>query len=162
MNDSLFAGDFAIRAVEQSVDGILVIDAFGCIRFANAAAMTLFAGRTSVLIGFQLGTPAMDSAVEMILPGAGGSTYVEMRSVTIDWQGRPASLASLRDITGRKRAEEMLVEQAEHLRQRNAELMRFNQAAAGRELRMIELKEEVNELCQTLGMPPRYRIPREP
>ena len=35
---------------------------------------------------------------------------------------------------------------------------RFNQAAVGRELRMIELKCEVNELCGKLGEPARHRI----
>jgi len=30
------------------------------------------------------------------------------------------------------------------------------QAMVGRELRMIELKEEINELCRRLGEPPRH------
>lgn len=35
-------------------------------------------------------------------------------------------------------------------------LSRFNLAAVGRELRMIELKQELNELCQQAGLPPSY------
>jgi PAS domain S-box-containing protein len=42
------------------------------------------------------------------------------------------------------------------LLQRNAELTRFHEAVVGRELRMIELKEQVNDLCRQLGQPPRY------
>jgi PAS domain S-box-containing protein len=61
-------------------------------------------------------------------------------------------------ITERKRAEEALRQQAEELRVRNDRLNRFNQVAVGRELRMIELKREVNELCGKLGETPRHRI----
>ena len=45
---------------------------------------------------------------------------------------------------------------AEELRAGNEELQRFNRAMVGRELRMIELKHEVNELCARAGQPPRY------
>ena len=54
------------------------------------------------------------------------------------------------DITERKRAEEAL-------RRSNEELTRFNRVAVGRELRMIELKKEVNELRAKVGEPPRYK-----
>ena len=67
-------------------------------------------------------------------------------------------VAFLQDITERKRAEEALRQQAEELRARNDRLNRFNQAAVGRELRMIELKCEVNELCGKLGEPARHRV----
>ncbi len=46
----------------------------------------------------------------------------------------------------------------EGLRVRNAALTRFNAVMVDRELRMIELKREVNELCLKLGEPPRYKI----
>ena len=45
---------------------------------------------------------------------------------------------------------------AEELRLGNQELQRFNRAMVGRELRMVELKREVNELCAQAGQPPRY------
>jgi PAS domain S-box-containing protein len=64
--------------------------------------------------------------------------------------------ATVRDITESKRAEEALRRHAEELRTRNEELDRFNRASVGRELRMIELKEEINQLCQQAGLPPRY------
>jgi GAF domain-containing protein len=37
-------------------------------------------------------------------------------------------------------------------------LSRFNRAAGRRELRMIELKKKVNDLCEGLGQPPRYPL----
>jgi len=55
------------------------------------------------------------------------------------------------DITERKRAEE-------DLKRRNYDLNRFNQAAAGREMRMIELKQQINELSRRLGEPPPYAL----
>jgi hypothetical protein len=43
------------------------------------------------------------------------------------------------------------------LQAKNAELERANRVMIGRELRMIELKKEVNELCKRAGEPPRYK-----
>ncbi len=47
---------------------------------------------------------------------------------------------------------------ADSLLAANEELTRFNRAAVDRELRMIDLKKEVNELCLRLGQPPRYAL----
>jgi polyhydroxyalkanoate synthesis regulator phasin len=55
------------------------------------------------------------------------------------------------DITTRK-------EREEQLRQNIEELGRFNKAMVSRESRMIELKKEINELCQRLGEPDRYPL----
>lgn len=60
------------------------------------------------------------------------------------------------DITERKQAEIVLQQQTAALRASNVELEIFNRAAVGRELRMIDLKEQINELCRRLGEPPRY------
>ncbi len=55
------------------------------------------------------------------------------------------------DLIDRKQAEDALREQM-------TELTRFNEAAMGREMRMIELKKEINALCQKLGEPARYPL----
>lgn len=55
------------------------------------------------------------------------------------------------DITERKRAQAAL-------QAANKELTRFNRAMIGRELRMIEMKKEVNDLCKERGQPPRYPL----
>ncbi|HET6630358.1 MAG TPA: GAF domain-containing protein [Woeseiaceae bacterium] len=46
----------------------------------------------------------------------------------------------------------------DQLRRNTEELARFNQVAVGRELRMIELKKEINELRDRLGHAPRYPL----
>jgi PAS domain S-box-containing protein len=72
--------------------------------------------------------------------------------------GKKVIIAVARDITERKLAEEALHMQTEELRARNETLTRFNRVAVDRELRMVELKREVNELCVRLGVPPRHRL----
>ena len=64
------------------------------------------------------------------------------------------------DITARKQAQAELLHRAERLHASNEELARFNRAMVGRELRMIELKQEVNALCNQLGQPPRRCAPQ--
>lgn len=54
-----------------------------------------------------------------------------------------------RDVTEKRRA-------LKELRASNAELEHFNKLMVGRELRMLELKKEVDELCRQAGQPPRY------
>ena len=53
------------------------------------------------------------------------------------------------DVTERKRAEEDLEEHIDRLE-------RFNKVTVGRELRMTEMKEEVNALLKELGRKPSY------
>jgi PAS domain S-box-containing protein len=55
------------------------------------------------------------------------------------------------DISKRKEAEAVIQRQIK-------ELTQFNNVSVGRELRMIELKQEVNALCVKAGLPPRYTL----
>ena len=61
------------------------------------------------------------------------------------------SFGILRDITERKKWEKELL-------QKNEELSRFNKMAVDREIKMIELKKEINTLLKKLGEKPRYEI----
>lgn len=61
-----------------------------------------------------------------------------------------------RDIAAERQADQLTWQHIERLRASNEELALFNAAMVDRELRMIELKKEVNELCQRLGQPWRY------
>lgn len=94
--------------IEQNVDGMVIVGADGKIRFVNPAAESLYGRPWVDLIGSDFGFPLEDgepSEIEISLPG-GDSVQVEMRIVEIDWEDEQAYLASLRDITFRKLAEE--------------------------------------------------------
>jgi len=94
--------------VERMVDGIVVATLEGVIRFANPAAEQLFGRSSQELVGSQIGFPAVaGERAEIEVVQAGGTPIsAELRVVDIDWEGEPARLVMLRDITLRKRAEE--------------------------------------------------------
>jgi PAS domain S-box-containing protein len=76
-------------------------------------------------------------------------------SVIRDNEGRPLYRdGNVRDITELKRYEEEIIAA-------NEELTAFNTAMVGRELRMIELKKEINQLCAEMNKPPVYEIENE-
>ena len=68
------------------------------------------------------------------------------------------ALQGIEGEAARKQAEAALLKQTEELHAKNTMLERFNAVVVGREMRMIELKREVNELCAKVGEPPRHRI----
>lgn len=94
--------------VDHLADGIVIVGVDGHIRFVNPAAERLF-GRSATelegqLLGFAI-VAAESAEVEVVRP-QGEIVTAELRVVDIDWQGEPARLVSLRDVTDRKRAEE--------------------------------------------------------
>jgi signal transduction histidine kinase len=99
----------SLRAiVEQMADGIVIVGLDGVVRFSNPAAQRLFGRSAAELEGTHLGSPAVagESAEIEIVRFGGESVSVELRVVDIEWEGDAARLASLRDVTDRKRAEE--------------------------------------------------------
>lgn len=82
----------------------------------------------------------------------GKARHVEVHGYPIfDSQGNISQIIEYSlDITERKQAEEQLNKTLE-------ELKRFNNLAVGRELRMVELKREVNQLLRELGRQEKYR-----
>jgi PAS domain S-box-containing protein len=76
-----------------------------------------------------------------------------------DDSGKPVRMVGVNfDITERKTAEEQIRQKVALLEKANSDLDRFNRIAVGRELRMIELKREINVLSERLGKPPRYSL----
>ncbi len=95
--------------VHQSVDGLVVIDEDGVVIFANPAAAVLLGKSADNLLGWSLGTPAIGrEPVELLISRDGEMFVTEIRSTNIVWDGQSAHLASLRDVTERKRTEKEL------------------------------------------------------
>jgi signal transduction histidine kinase/ActR/RegA family two-component response regulator len=94
--------------VERSADGVVVINLSGVICFANAAAEQLLNRPAKDLLGQHFGIPLSpgDTAEVELLQNGRPHRVAEMRIVATEWQSQPAYLATLRDITERKRAEE--------------------------------------------------------
>jgi signal transduction histidine kinase len=94
--------------IERNGDAVVVVDRAGVVRFANPAAEELFGQRAENLVGAPLGMPVVVGEItEIDILGQSDELRVaEMRVVETGWHGQDARLAVLRDITGRKRAEQ--------------------------------------------------------
>ena len=105
--------------IVRNADAIVVVDHGGVVRFGNPAAEALFGRRADELVGASFGFPlAIGGTTELDVVGAGGEALVaEMRVVETEWEGEPALLAVLRDISERKRLE---TERAARLREQLA------------------------------------------
>lgn len=145
----LKATEDALRAKERqlrdliacNVDGIIVVDENGIVLFVNPAALELFQRTADDLVGQEIGLPITSSEpaeITIWLP-TGVTRVVEMRVARIDWQGVPAYLASLRDITERKRIEQELREYSQHLEEMVEERTRELRAAQEQLLRQERL-----------------------
>ena len=92
--------------IERNADAIVVVDANGVVRFVNSAATKLFGASREQLLGSLFGFPLVtDETTEVDLPRNGDPRVAEMRVVESEWEGATACIASLRDVTERKRAE---------------------------------------------------------
>ncbi|MEG4811738.1 PAS domain S-box protein [Microcoleus sp. F8-D3] len=124
------------NAIEKNADGIAIVNKRGLVCFANPSAEALFNCKAEELLGQAFfgnlvvevsacdlematdiipqvgkteapGTRVVQTEVEAIRKQK-ANAVVEMRVVETEWDGEMAYLATLRDITDRKRAEEML------------------------------------------------------
>jgi PAS domain S-box-containing protein len=96
--------------VQKDADGIVIVDRDGIMQFVNPAAEALFGRRSEELLGELFGFPlvAGETAELDIIRKREKSAVAEMRAVETEWEGKSASLVSLRNITERKRADEGL------------------------------------------------------
>jgi PAS domain S-box-containing protein len=96
--------------VSISSEGIIIVDGVGTIIFANAAAASLFGRQVEKLPGEQFGFPIVaGETTELDIPKREAQPRIaEMRVVGTEWEGKPAYLATLRDITERRNAEHEL------------------------------------------------------
>jgi len=96
------------RLVESIADGILVVDLAGTVLYANPAAAEIFGQPLRNLLHVPLGRPIVAGDIAEIRVRRPGKSPadVEMRMVEIDWDGHAALLASLRDVSAQRAAEE--------------------------------------------------------
>jgi PAS domain S-box-containing protein len=157
--------------VEKSSAAITLLDANGTILFrflanppilgyapgalvgSNAFALIHPDDRSRVMALFAqlVQTPRASLAAEFRIQRQDGTwCWVESVATNLltDASVR-AVVVNQRDITERKRAETQLAEQLDELR-------RWHAATLGREMRVLNLKREVNDLLAQAGQPPRY------
>jgi len=99
-----------VNLVSDLTDAVVVTDLEGIVLFINPAAEKLFERDFTVAVG-QICSLPMNSGVpvEIGLADQDGSERIaELRVVETHWDGQPAKLASLRDVTDRKHGERMM------------------------------------------------------
>jgi PAS domain S-box-containing protein len=171
--------------IEQMYEGAATLSDDGTVLYANRRLGDLLKAPLQDLIGSSLRrsvTPAKLATFDkMLAEGRQASATGEFNLQPADGSLLPVQLSFsgmaeqdahpicvvVTDLTQRKQAEVALLQAQDTLEQRvrertaelqqaNKELAHFNQAMVGRELRMIEMKNEINALCAKLGQPPRY------
>lgn len=92
------------RAVENSPDGLVVVDRSGRVVFCNTAATRLLSRTEAQLLGREFGYPfaAGGRATEIELFIGGDPRFVELTASSIVWHEEDATLLSLHDVTERR------------------------------------------------------------
>lgn len=121
-----------LHIISRSADGILIVDEGGIIRFVNPAAEEIFCRKSGDLLGNEFGFPivAGEKTELNILCGSDGKNIVEMRVTQIEWDGKEAYLAALRDISDRKATEIRMEQLMKDLARSNEELAQFAYAVS--------------------------------
>ncbi|AGW14688.1 transporter substrate-binding domain-containing protein [Megalodesulfovibrio gigas] len=153
---------------EKSPLGMILFSKDGTIMDCNDKFVELMGSPREKLIGFNTArqsTPNMRATLRRALDGeatvfedeytsvTGGRTMVLRASFNpINPNTRPTGvIATVEDITERRRIEQQL-------RSNFEELERFNRLVVGREERMIQLKQEINTLLAAQGLAGKYNI----
>jgi transcriptional regulator with PAS, ATPase and Fis domain len=137
--------------IRMNADGIIIVDNDGAVLYVNPAAEDLFGKKKEDFINYPFGFPVSSNNENnnLMIINEDIIREVELRVVQVQWKGQAAYQLSVRDITERKEAERKIEKQLD-------ELKRWNEVTLGREMRIIDLKGEVNELLALDGKEMRY------
>lgn len=117
------------KIIEVSADGIIVIDEQAKVRFANPAALKLFGKTEDEFLdsefAFPLGSDDLEISIVQNNDGRINLVHAEMRIVAFDWEGRPAHLVSLRDVSLRVKQHRDLDHTVALLKNSNEDLNQF-------------------------------------
>ncbi len=171
---------FQSRILDSVGDAVMVTDTDDRVLYWNAAATVTYGWGQDEAIGRPLtdiASPGAGREAGTYIPrelDAGGTftgeyqvkhrdghlfpIQMHMAPILNETGVRIATLCISRDITEGKEAEEKIRRHVGQLQETNAELEQFNRLMVEREIRMVELKREVNELSRLLGKPPRYPV----
>lgn len=132
------------RVLDQVSDGVFVNDDEGMLLYLNQAAENLLGRTRDALLGqpIQVATHQATGAEVEITRPSGSKVLARMRINRIPWQGTPATLTTLRDITNDSSVGEVLSQAAEEWQStfnsvedmivvlgRNRRVLRANRAA---------------------------------
>jgi PAS domain S-box-containing protein len=142
----------AQRIVAASADGIVVVDQAGRIAFLNPAAEQLFDRSRKELLWHDFGLPfASDGPSEgQILRPDGTVRQIEMYTSDFEWEGEPATLALLRDVTAEEEARQKLLKLNRQLRLLSETNQRLVRAASEAEF--------LEEICRVAVIYGGYRM----
>ncbi len=101
----------------RDLDGKVVVDHEGHVRYANAAAEALLGRHARELLGrpFPYPLPVVEAAEVNVALSRDPERLAEVRVAEIEWNGRPARLATIRDVTELKRVERLKAEIKERM-----------------------------------------------
>ena len=108
---------------DANPDGVVIVNSAGQILFANPSAAQLFGRSAQELKGTVFGYPVMAAdRTELTI----ATRQVEMRVARATWDGEPAFLASLRDVTQRAEAEASMMSLSTALEEANQQLQKLS------------------------------------
>ncbi|MBI1910894.1 MAG: PAS domain S-box protein, partial [Deltaproteobacteria bacterium] len=165
------ASQYARSLIEASLDPLVTISPEGKITDVNEATIKVTGIARGKLIGtdfsnyFTEPEKAREGYKEVLAKGYVMDYPLTIRhkdgkltdvlynaSVYKDFAGNVLGVfAAARDITAQRKAEAQVAEQRARELERLVELERFQKLTVGRELKMIELKKEIEELRAKLG-----------
>jgi PAS domain S-box-containing protein len=167
----LSASQYARSLIEASVDPLVTISPEGKITDVNEATIKVTGVSREELVGtdfsnyFTEPDKAREGYQQVFAKGSVTDYPLTIRhrnrkltevlynaSVYKDSRGNVLGVfAAARDVTAQKKAEAEIAEQRSKELERLAELERFQKLTVGRELKMIELKQEIEELKKKAG-----------